>query len=119
MYVFRFLSATPTDTDDGSASARKGRRDRDFWTFQAIFWVSISVAMLGLTKAFRSDLPTLWGTIATRATFGLVTTTGIHWIVSAIAARSGARTTRWTIAAIRLREALGTPPQRGNDTPGG
>ena len=99
MDSFRFFRVTAAESEDRSASARNQRRVRVFWTFQAIFWVSMGIAMLGLTKAFRPDQPTPWSAIAGRVGFGVIATTGIHWIVSALAARSGARTSRWTIVA--------------------
>jgi LytS/YehU family sensor histidine kinase len=99
MDVFQFLRADPTDAEGRSAVARRRRRQRVFWTFQAIFWMTIGIAMIGLTRAFRPDEPTPWSAIATRLAFGVIASTGIHGIVSALAARSSERKARWTIAA--------------------
>ena len=99
MDMLQFLRADPTDAEGRSAAARRRRRGRVFWTFQAIFWMTIGIAMLGLTKAFRPDEPTPWSAIAARIAFGVIASTGIHAIVSTVAARSSERKAHWTIAA--------------------
>ncbi len=46
--VFQVFRVDPTDAEGRSATARRLWRERVFWTFQAIFWGSIGIAMLGL-----------------------------------------------------------------------
>ena len=99
MKPLRTYSDAPPAFETLAASVRSLRREQVFWIFQAIFWGSIAVALLGLTRAFRPDLPTPWGTIAARVGFGLIASSGIHWIVTAFVDRGGTRTARWTIVA--------------------
>lgn len=93
------VRTTPPVADRDAIASRPGRRERVFWFFQAIFWTSIAVAMLGLTKAFRPDEPTPVGTIALRVAFGVVTSTLIHRIVSLLQAHGDVGSARFTILA--------------------
>ncbi|MBU6221710.1 MAG: histidine kinase [Planctomycetes bacterium] len=83
--------------ETGAQRPRRWRREKIFWSFQAMFWLAIAAVVLGFNRAVRPDEPTPWGPVAIRTATALVASGFVDWLFQRPALRALDRPARWTL----------------------